>query len=61
MIPYIVMIALVVFLEIRFDFFSKNFKKMFKEKTKEKIIVFLILTLIILFSASLGSNQIANF
>ena len=61
MIPYIVMIALVVFLEIRFDFFSKNFKKMFKEKTKEKIIVFLILTLIILFSASLGSNQIAKF
>ena len=61
MIPYIIVIALVIFLEIKFDFFSKNFKKMFKEKSKEKIIVFLILILVILFSASLGSNQIAKF
>ncbi len=61
MIPYIIVIALVIFLEIKFDFFSKNFKKMFKEKSKEKTIVFLILILVILFSASLGSNQIAKF
>ncbi|WYL07865.1 type IV secretory system conjugative DNA transfer family protein [Fusobacterium animalis] len=34
---------------------------MFKEKSTEKIIVFSVLIFIIIFSASLGSNQIAKF
>ena len=58
---YIIVIALIIFLEIKFDFFTKNFKKIFKEKSTEKIIVFSVLIFIIIFSASLGSNQIAKF
>ena len=58
---YIIVIALIIFLEIKFDFFTKNFKKIFKEKSIEKIIVFSVLIFIIIFSASLGSNQIAKF
>ena len=58
---YIIVIALIIFLEIKFDFFTKNFKKIFKEKSTKKIIVFSVLIFIIIFSASLGSNQIAKF
>jgi len=54
-------IVIVIFLEVKFDFFSKNLKKIFKIKNTEKIIVFSVLILIIIFSASLGSNQIAKF
>lgn len=58
---YIIVIALIIFLEIKFDFFTKNLKKIFKKKSTEKIIVFSTLILIILFSTSLGSNKIAKF
>ena len=58
---YICIIAFIIFLEIKYDFFSKNAKKIFKERGTEKIIVFSAIALIIIISASIGSSQIANF
>jgi conjugal transfer protein traG len=61
MVIYTFIIGFIIFLEIKFDFFSKNAKKIFKEKGTEKIIVFSAIALIIIISASIGSSQIAKF
>ena len=57
----IIILAVMVFCELKFDFFTKNLKKIFKLKNKDKIIVFITLTFIILFVSSFGSYQIAEY
>ena len=57
----IIILVVMVFCELKFDFFTKNLKKIFKLKNKDKIIVFITLTFIILFVSSFGSYQIAEY
>ena len=61
MILFILIILSLVFLEIKYEIFTKKFKNIFKVKKKEKIIVFIILFLILLTSFSIGSYRLANY